>query len=164
MIRHCQCVHILKLPMMSSLITKHLGMRTPCVRTLPCICSDRGRSDRKTARKSSVRFSVILRQIKRESGVTSEHADKSLTTSVATSLSLTNNTVHSNTLSFFQAYLYSTSVRLVVPFLVLYRVDFTHTTSMPFNTALTRALGIRVPVVQGGMQWVRTCAAETTNN
>ncbi|KAJ5637166.1 hypothetical protein N7490_007045 [Penicillium lividum] len=25
---------------------------------------------------------------------------------------------------------------------------------MPFNTALTRKLGIRVPVVQGGMQWV----------
>ncbi|PYI06107.1 inosine monophosphate dehydrogenase [Aspergillus sclerotiicarbonarius CBS 121057] len=25
---------------------------------------------------------------------------------------------------------------------------------MPFNTALTRALGISVPVVQGGMQWV----------
>ncbi|KAH8731970.1 2-nitropropane dioxygenase-like protein [Phaeosphaeriaceae sp. PMI808] len=25
---------------------------------------------------------------------------------------------------------------------------------MPFNTQLTRALGIRVPVVQGGMQWV----------
>ncbi|KAF2246059.1 inosine monophosphate dehydrogenase [Trematosphaeria pertusa] len=25
---------------------------------------------------------------------------------------------------------------------------------MPFNTELTRALGIRVPVVQGGMQWV----------
>ena len=25
---------------------------------------------------------------------------------------------------------------------------------MPFDTALTRALGIRVPVVQGGMQWV----------
>ena len=25
---------------------------------------------------------------------------------------------------------------------------------MPFNTALTRQLGIRVPVVQGGMQWV----------
>ncbi|KAJ5104741.1 hypothetical protein NUU61_002088 [Penicillium alfredii] len=25
---------------------------------------------------------------------------------------------------------------------------------MPFNTALTRRLGIRVPVVQGGMQWV----------
>ncbi|KKK26685.1 putative 2-nitropropane dioxygenase family oxidoreductase [Aspergillus rambellii] len=25
---------------------------------------------------------------------------------------------------------------------------------MPFNTALTRALGIKVPVVQGGMQWV----------
>ena len=25
---------------------------------------------------------------------------------------------------------------------------------MPFNTALTRALGIRVPIVQGGMQWV----------
>ncbi|KAI9664240.1 MAG: hypothetical protein M1831_002419 [Alyxoria varia] len=25
---------------------------------------------------------------------------------------------------------------------------------MPFNTTLTRALGIRVPVVQGGMQWV----------
>ncbi|GAB7340513.1 hypothetical protein MBLNU457_6933t1 [Dothideomycetes sp. NU457] len=25
---------------------------------------------------------------------------------------------------------------------------------MPFNTALTRALGIQVPVVQGGMQWV----------
>merc|ERR1712014_133183 len=24
----------------------------------------------------------------------------------------------------------------------------------PFNTALTRKLGIRVPVVQGGMQWV----------
>ncbi|RMY78723.1 hypothetical protein D0863_00480 [Hortaea werneckii] len=26
--------------------------------------------------------------------------------------------------------------------------------TMPFNTALTRKLGIRVPVVQGGMQWV----------
>ena len=26
--------------------------------------------------------------------------------------------------------------------------------TMPFNTALTRSLGIRVPVVQGGMQWV----------
>ena len=25
---------------------------------------------------------------------------------------------------------------------------------MPFNTALTRSLGIRIPVVQGGMQWV----------
>ncbi|KAL1981574.1 hypothetical protein VTN96DRAFT_2453 [Rasamsonia emersonii] len=25
---------------------------------------------------------------------------------------------------------------------------------MPFNTALTRKLGIRIPVVQGGMQWV----------
>ncbi|KAF2099038.1 2-nitropropane dioxygenase-like protein [Rhizodiscina lignyota] len=25
---------------------------------------------------------------------------------------------------------------------------------MPFNTALTRQLGIRIPVVQGGMQWV----------
>jgi len=25
---------------------------------------------------------------------------------------------------------------------------------MPFNTELTRALGIRIPVVQGGMQWV----------
>ncbi|KAJ5164984.1 Aldolase-type TIM barrel [Penicillium coprophilum] len=25
---------------------------------------------------------------------------------------------------------------------------------MPFNTALTRKLGIRVPIVQGGMQWV----------
>ncbi|RPA88229.1 inosine monophosphate dehydrogenase [Ascobolus immersus RN42] len=25
---------------------------------------------------------------------------------------------------------------------------------MPFDTALTRALGIRIPVVQGGMQWV----------
>jgi len=25
---------------------------------------------------------------------------------------------------------------------------------MPFNTQLTRQLGIRVPVVQGGMQWV----------
>ncbi|KAF2402967.1 2-nitropropane dioxygenase [Trichodelitschia bisporula] len=25
---------------------------------------------------------------------------------------------------------------------------------MPFNTALTRALGIKIPVVQGGMQWV----------
>ncbi|KAJ4341917.1 hypothetical protein N0V95_007102 [Ascochyta clinopodiicola] len=25
---------------------------------------------------------------------------------------------------------------------------------MPFNTALTRALGIRIPVIQGGMQWV----------
>ncbi|MCJ1300729.1 hypothetical protein MMC08_003526 [Hypocenomyce scalaris] len=25
---------------------------------------------------------------------------------------------------------------------------------MPFNTTLTRALGIRVPIVQGGMQWV----------
>ncbi|KAH8811961.1 hypothetical protein F5884DRAFT_296903 [Xylogone sp. PMI_703] len=25
---------------------------------------------------------------------------------------------------------------------------------MPFNTKLTRALGIRIPVVQGGMQWV----------
>lgn len=25
---------------------------------------------------------------------------------------------------------------------------------MPFNTAITRALGIKVPVVQGGMQWV----------
>ncbi|KAF2791824.1 2-nitropropane dioxygenase family oxidoreductase [Melanomma pulvis-pyrius CBS 109.77] len=25
---------------------------------------------------------------------------------------------------------------------------------MPFNTELTRALGIRVPIVQGGMQWV----------
>lgn len=28
------------------------------------------------------------------------------------------------------------------------------TAKMPFNTELTRALGIRVPVVQGGMQWV----------
>merc|ERR1711977_413820 len=25
---------------------------------------------------------------------------------------------------------------------------------MPFNTKLTRALGIKIPVVQGGMQWV----------
>lgn len=25
---------------------------------------------------------------------------------------------------------------------------------MPFNTKLTQALGIKVPVVQGGMQWV----------
>jgi NADH:quinone reductase (non-electrogenic) len=25
---------------------------------------------------------------------------------------------------------------------------------MPFSTELTRALGIEVPVVQGGMQWV----------
>lgn len=25
---------------------------------------------------------------------------------------------------------------------------------MPFDTKLTRALGIKVPVVQGGMQWV----------
>ncbi|KAL5418785.1 hypothetical protein PMIN03_000929 [Paraphaeosphaeria minitans] len=28
------------------------------------------------------------------------------------------------------------------------------TPNMPFNTELTRALGIKVPVVQGGMQWV----------
>ena len=25
---------------------------------------------------------------------------------------------------------------------------------MPFNTELTRRLGIKIPVVQGGMQWV----------
>ena len=25
---------------------------------------------------------------------------------------------------------------------------------MPFNTVLTRRLGIRIPVIQGGMQWV----------
>jgi hypothetical protein len=26
--------------------------------------------------------------------------------------------------------------------------------NMPFNTALTRKLGIKVPIVQGGMMWV----------
>merc|ERR1712070_1036012 len=43
----------------------------------------------------------------------------------------------------------------LLPLLQLSGLDLDlHSRTMPFNTALTRKLGIRVPVVQGGMQWV----------